>query len=186
MITETTDGVNINGNQLSIDCITSNQDKFQLDSDGNLTVNSITTIEGSIGPTMNFDSIYPIGSIYMNTTNVNPSTLFGGTWEQIQDRFLLGTSNTYQVGSIGGEEYHRLTESEMPNHAHEMYECNPTTAGGWTPNGGNNGTYQNLLSYVTTVKQGYQGMMWMSTRGGNQPHNNMPPYLAVYIWKRIS
>lgn len=184
MITETTNGININGNQLSIDCITSNQDKFQLDSEGNLTVNSITMLEGNTGLTMNFDSIYPIGSIYMNTTNVNLGILFGGTWEQIKDRFLLGAGNSYPLGSIGGEADHILAEAEMPRHNHKgiyynSYEklvhpqrsqaTNVGVALSWV----NGGTYKDSSIHTGQV-------------GGNQPHNNMPPYLTVYIWKRIS
>lgn len=80
MKTETTDGINIEGNQLSIDCIISNQDNFHLDKEGNLTVNSIVAKE-NVKTDVNLDTMYPIGSTYMNASDVNPSTLFGGTWE---------------------------------------------------------------------------------------------------------
>lgn len=39
------------------------------------------------------DLIYPVGSIYISVNSVSPATLFGGTWEQIQDRFLLSAGN---------------------------------------------------------------------------------------------
>lgn len=58
-----------------------------------------------------FDMIYPVGSIYISVNNANPSVLFGGTWEPIQDRFLLGTGSTYSAGSTGGETNHTLTQS---------------------------------------------------------------------------
>lgn len=58
-----------------------------------------------------FDMIYPVGSIYISVNTVNPSVLFGGTWEPIQDRFLLGTGSTYSAGSTGGETNHTLTQS---------------------------------------------------------------------------
>lgn len=58
-----------------------------------------------------FDMIYPVGSIYISVNDVHPSVLFGGTWEQIQDRFLLGTGSTYSAGSTGGETNHTLTQS---------------------------------------------------------------------------
>ena len=47
------------------------------------------------------DFIYPIGSIYMSVNNVNPTTLFGGTWVQMKDKFLLGAGDTYENGNIG-------------------------------------------------------------------------------------
>ena len=64
------------------------------------------------------DNVYPIGSIYMNVNSTNPGTLFGGTWEQIQGRFLLGMSSSYPAGSQGGEASHTLTTEEMPSHGH--------------------------------------------------------------------
>lgn len=63
-----------------------------------------------------FDMIYPVGSIYISINNVNPSVLFGGTWEQIKDMFLLGAGSTYSAGSTGGEANHTLTQSEIPSY----------------------------------------------------------------------
>lgn len=62
--------------------------------------------------------VYPIGSIYMSVNSTSPATLFGGTWEQLEDRFLLGAGSTYTAGASGGEASHVLTESEMPSHTH--------------------------------------------------------------------
>lgn len=61
--------------------------------------------------------IYPVGSVYMTFDATNPSSLFGGTWEKVEDRFLLG-SGTETLGATGGESAHILTVSEMPSHAH--------------------------------------------------------------------
>lgn len=63
-------------------------------------------------------AIYPVGSIYMSTNNVDPRALFGGTWEQIKDRFLLSAGNSYKVGATGGEATHKLSTAEMPTHNH--------------------------------------------------------------------
>lgn len=76
-----------------------------------------------------FDVVYPVGSIYMSANNVNPTTLFGGTWEQITGRFLLASSNSHSLGQTGGAETvsytpagavgnHTLTAAEMPKHSH--------------------------------------------------------------------
>lgn len=112
-------------------------------------------------------SYYPVGSIYMSVNNTNPSLIFGGTWQQLKDRFLLGAGDTYQVGNTGGEAAHTLTIQEMPSHNHTV------RGSGYSANvGGGSSNYG-----VDTVTS--------SSTGGNQPHNNMPPYLVVYMWQRI-
>lgn len=116
------------------------------------------------------DEIYPIGGIYISLNSTNPSIIFGGVWEQIQGKFLLGASETYPVNQTGGEETHTLTTDEMPNHTHGVTQ-------GYVTEGGTGG-------YARVAYSGSSGLIGPS--GGSQPHNNMPPYLAVYIWKRIS
>ena len=64
------------------------------------------------------NTIYPVGSIYISANEVSPTTLFGGTWVRIQDRFLLGAGDTYANESTGGEATHTLTTNEMPSHTH--------------------------------------------------------------------
>ena len=123
-----------------------------------------------LGDSLNFDKIYPIGSIYMSMNGTNPATLFGGTWEQLKDRFLLGAGNTYSAGSTGGETTHKLTIAEMPSHMHHM-----KVAGGG-----------NLYDGVTIGPGAYTSNENTSEEGDDQPHNNMPPYLAVYMWKRTA
>ena len=53
-----------------------------------------------------FDSIYPVGSIYMSVNSTSPETLFGGTWVQIKDTFLLSAGDTYTAGNTGGSATH--------------------------------------------------------------------------------
>lgn len=129
--------------------------------------------------------IYPIGSIYMSVHSASPASLFGGTWESIGGRFLLGADSTYTAGSTGGEATHTLTSSEMPSHYHNSYLLGLSGSvvapayyavlnqSAYTYNYGN--TTLNTLDVATTAK-----------RGGSAAHNNMPPYLAVYMWKRVS
>lgn len=66
------------------------------------------------------DSIYPVGSIYMSVNSTNPQTLFGGTWQRIQGRFLFAADSKHAAGSTGGEETHQLTVDEMPSHTHKQ------------------------------------------------------------------
>lgn len=138
-----------------------------------------------------FDLIYPVGSFYISAKSTNPATLFGGTWEQIQGRFLLGRSSSYPVGSMGGEATHTLTEAEMPSHEGHL------SAGfvGTVPQG--KGNYKGFLNLDKMTAYGDVGRGWnvyagnemhpaSEAVGGGQPHNNMPPYLSVYIWKRTA
>ena len=119
---------------------------------------------------------YPIGAIYMSVNNHNPSEIFGGEWEQIKDVFLLGCGTLYDNGATGGEASHKLTINEMPSHNH-----------GAVSTSGSKNTSIALYPF-SMIQQNYNLIDGNVIRpaGGNQAHNNMPPFLAVYIWKRIS
>lgn len=168
--TETDDGkVNAEFNQIMTSCIGSNNNKFSMDSEGNLVVNSIITRQNN-NLEKNFDAIYPIGSFYFTSSNTNPSILFGGSWRQIKDKFILSCGDKYENGSIGGEENVKL---DFPNYQYRVYgteENNP----------------DNDLSHFWYPPSGGYGLGSVYTANKNVPHNNMPPYLAVYVWERIS
>ena len=117
---------------------------------------------------------YPVGSIYLSVTDANPAALFGGTWESIGGRFLLGADSTYTAGSTGGEAAHTLTVDEMPRHNHEVDNLN--AAGNATP----------FMTVQAQDKKGYGGNVQTTFAGGGKAHNNMPPFLAVYMWKRTA
>ena len=63
---------------------------------------------------LTIDQVYPVGSIYMSVNSTNPSALFGGTWVQLKDKFLLGAGDSYAAGATGGEAAHLLTNDELP------------------------------------------------------------------------
>ena len=125
---------------------------------------------------------YPVGSIYMSVNNTNPGTLFGGTWEQIKDTFLLACGSTYEAGSTGGEATVSLQVNNLPPHDHterlpESFRISANAgSGGYVSDATNPKTPYAGGTYSSSVKTG--------TTGGGQVHNNMPPYLAVYVWKR--
>ena len=85
------------------------------------------------------DLIYPVGSIYMSVSSTSPATLFGGTWVQLEDRFLIGASSTYTAGGTGGASTHTLTTNEMPSHSHGMNSHTHTYTYPTGSTGGNNG-----------------------------------------------
>lgn len=125
---------------------------------------------------INVDLIYPVGSLYFTTNTINPRVLFGGTWEQVKDRFILACGDTYSNGATGGEAEHTLILDEIPSHNHVIpfYKGAGTHGDGLTASGLNQGNGVWFAQSTTT------------NRGGNKAHNNMPPYLAVYVWKRVS
>ncbi len=186
------DNTNLEVDNLNVGCVTSKNNNFSLDSEGNLTVRSITTESGA---SLDFNAIYPVGSIYMSVATTSPSVLFGGTWEQIKDRFLLACGDTYQSLSMGGEANHVLTTKEMPIHTHTI-----SASGGHshyanflevrsriTNQASNNVARPNTSSYdsngIVTTSDGSHTHTPSNT-GNGEAHNNMPPYLAVYVWQR--
>lgn len=135
-----------------------------------------------VGPKSVLEKVYPVGSIYISTVSTNPNSLFGfGTWQRIEDRFLLGASSTYGAGTQGGEASHILTVNEMPTHTHplKMYRSDAEASGFGAVA---NGAFGNRIM----VQQNVENTSYINSNGHGWAHNNMPPYLAVYIWKRTA
>lgn len=130
----------------------------------------------TVGSNFVLDNVYPIGAVYMSMNSTNPGTLFGGTWKQVQGKFLLGVSNAYPAGSSGGESEHTLTTAEIPDHTHSFkYTGQSVTTG------------VNAIRLYEAASNQYNAYSGgQSSNCGGQAHNNMPPYLAVYIWYRTN
>ena len=128
-----------------------------------------------IGDSTLTDIIYPVGAIYISTSSADPGTLFGGTWQRIKDRFMLASGDTYASGSTGGEARHTLTVNEMPSHSH--------TDGVDGVNGLSAATPGQTSAVTYWSNSGGRGTGYT---GGGQAHENMPPYIAVYVWKRTA
>ena len=141
------------------------------------------------------DFIYPVGSIYMSVNAANPGELIGGTWERIKDRFLLSAGDTYAAGNTGGS-----ADSIVVSHSHEQEAHSHGFGGGdkvWTTASGSaepgNQISGSAKYYAATAKKDYT---WRTRTTSETPNikatgvdgtgKNMPPYLAVYVWKRIS
>ena len=132
------------------------------------------------------EQTYPVGSIYLSVNSTSPASLFGGTWTQIKDVFLLGAGDTYSNGATGGSATHTLNTNEMPSHEHRVIvisEGQPTNYAIAIDKYNQSGTDNPVFSWTTTVDR---GNVWAQATGGGQAHNNMPPYLTVYIWKRTA
>lgn len=160
-----------------------------------------------------FDMVYPVGAIYMSTNDVDPSTLFGGTWQRIEDKFLLSKGSTYNtLGATGGATTVSLTQSQMPRHNHSTnshyhtasetneYYVTSTSPGAsnkrvTVPTSGSN--YADVQSSSTFHHRTATGSASPSTKytGGTgstesasngASHENMPPYIVVNVWKRTA
>lgn len=179
---------------------------------------------------------FPIGSIYMNISNINPSTYFGGTWERLKDRFLLAVGDVYKTANAtGGSSSVTLTISQIPNHTHTFtgvahnhglnnhshsFSATTNTTGShqhrlrlnltdkvniqtgdfinyggyglsseynWS---GYEGNHNHTISGTTGGASGNTANATQggtnSKTGGGGSHENMPPYLTVYMWKRTA
>lgn len=119
------------------------------------------------------NKVYPIGSIYLTTNSVNPSNLMGGTWVRFgKGRTLVGVNESdtdfSTVEKTGGSKTHKLTVNELPKHNIGMVEVSssPELRPDWD---------NSSSDYFAS-----------GTVGGDQPHNNLQPYITVYMWKRTA
>ena len=142
------------------------------------------------------DTVYPIGSIYIAYHHIDPTTMFGGTWERISGQFLLAAAESDTIGETGGESEHKLTAAELPKHRHSIsdagahtheigYDTDTAGGGGYASvhkagSSGADGTAPTSESGEHD-HGGYTGYIGSSTA-----HNNMPPYIKVSIWRRVA
>lgn len=128
---------------------------------------------------VSFLDIYPVGAIYMSVNSTSPASLFGGTWTQLKDRFLLGAGSTYSNGSTGGAATVELTKDEMPSHTHDLWLASTANTGTGTTGYVMCGKYKE-----GTTDKFYVNDNAVESTGAGDAHENMPPYLVVYMWKR--
>lgn len=192
-----------------------NQQRFFYDKNGNVdydngnelaTMNDIPSVPSSANIV---DLVYPVGSIYMSVNSTSPQTLFGGTWQQLTDTFLYAstTADTNSTTATGGESTHSLTSSEMPSHTHTQnshyHGCGNgrafiTQKSNYTADVGEKSIKQGTSGNAFTTVAFNSSDNWYGTEntsgatatnqntGGGQAHNNMPPYMKVYMWKRTA
>lgn len=128
---------------------------------------------------------YPVGSVYISiSSNFNPNTSFGGTWSKIAEgHCLIQGGDRYVLGSTGGESTHKLTVQEMPQHAHAVVRNDGQKISSWPTNVADG----NIWYIPVDGSNTYGHTEYMADfQGGSNAHNNMPPYLAVNIWKRTA
>ena len=136
------------------------------------------------------EMMWPVGSIYTSTTNTNPATLFGfGQWASLRGVFLLAEDDEHPAGSTGGEFEHALTVDEMPSHGHAIKNRDGTGPNGLcstTATSGTDGKSWCFQDQPYDASANASGDFAAVNVGGGVAHNNMPPYLAVYMYQRIA
>ena len=147
---------------------------------------------------------FPVGFIYQSTSSTSPASLFGGSWEQIQNRFLYGSGGSYGVGNIGGEESHVLNMNEMPSHNHGRISLVGDIHGGDTRVLPENSWVSGIFSrqdmgddHFEIQRKDGKGSSVVpdihldashqhNMEGSGWAHNNMPPYFVCNIWRRTA
>ena len=136
---------------------------------------------------VSISSVYPVGSIYMSVNAADPGTLIGGTWERIKDRFLLSAGDTYAAGSTGGS-----AKATLPSHTHKVgggdYDLWGAKKGKGSTEPGNqiSGDAKYYAAATGGSTDNYKWLGSVDSKGvSDVSQANMPPYLAVYVWKRI-
>lgn len=159
------------------------------------------------------NAVYPVGAVYISVNNTNPQTLFGGTWVQIQDKFLLSAGDTYTNGSTGGAATHTHTTGDFTLGKDHIPSHNHTVSGG-----AHQHKFEGFVQTTASNSTTYESVSWkritadpydvppsmyeangghshtVSSYGSGGAHNhgstgstsNMPPYLVVYMWKRTA
>ena len=157
-----------------------------IQANGNAVIGGNTSITGSLsvgGKTL-LDLVYPVGSIYISVNSTNPGTLFGGTWTAFATgKTLVGIDSNDEdfdtIENTGGAKTHTLSVQELPKHKHNIYERIMVWDAGKIQNNGNvnwSGAQQNF-NY---------NECYTNDTGGDQPHNNLQPYIVVHMWKRTA
>ncbi len=170
--------------------------------------------KGDKGDTGDFSPLdaYPVGAFYISAVQTSPAQLFGGNWERITGQFLLGTDTTennlgtYSAGSTGGSERVTLSAAQMPAHTHGSKSLigytsgrplSNKTSGIFSGSHGivsiprSSGTFTGGINFTgIDATKGWDIHVDASHEhnsvGGGESHDNMPPYLAVYMWKRVA
>ena len=142
-----------------------------------------SAIQTQIDAKTTLAAVYPVGSIYINATNsTNPATLLGfGTWAafgagRVMVGLNSGDTDFDTAEETGGAKTHTLTTNEMPSHTH----------GGIYPSG-SRGSFTEAFD-VDNPQDGFDkgNEKFTTSTGGGAAHNNLQPYIVVYMWKRTA
>ena len=140
---------------------------------------------------------HPVGSIYQTISPENPAVTFGGgTWERIENRFIMGASDTYPAGSTGGSTAHEHEYKlefmwrlgalvGYPTSAIATYNYKTQS---WNNNNKkvNGGQYTLSNDGFSSTYGEKPGGETYSVTGNTASSSSIPPYYSVYIWRRVA
>ena len=152
---------------------------------------------------------FPVGSVFTAVVSTDPATLLGyGTWSAFgAGRVLVGLDSGQTefdtVEETGGAKTHTLAESEIPSHTHTQDSHNhtqdahlhsvvvtrsATTGGSTTDVAKSTDTSSTIMAQNTgsTVATNQAATAVNQNTGGGGAHNNLQPYIVVYMWKRTA
>ena len=138
---------------------------------------------GNAGFTKKFISalfllMHPVGTPYASENPTSPAELYGGTWERIEGRFIMGASDTYPAGSTGGSATHTQTGAELSPHEHLI---------GSNTTGDMNIPAWSWISEMTQISSEKNIYQTYSMRSGDgKPMDILNPYYSMYIWRRVA
>ncbi len=122
---------------------------------------------------------HPVGSLYISENSTSPAELYGGTWERVEGKFIMGASDAYPAGSTGGNNTVPISRDNLPKIAlgvYGIYRMKET------------GKAIDMLTFRgQTVKSGdWSKIAETDDIGRGIPLNILPPYYSVYIWRRVA
>lgn len=178
---------------------------WNADFDGNVTVaGKVSAASLTVAGKSLLDLVYPVGAVYMSLKSTSPATLFGGTWTAINGKFLLATDSTHAVNTTGGSATHTLTTAQMPSHTHRVQGYvdaenvghdhsipNIRTGqsgeyGAYTETWGYGSGSRDLYTDHTDITHNHRVDITSQSTGSGTSFSLMPPYLAVYMWRRTA
>lgn len=121
---------------------------------------------------------HPVGSLYFSENPTSPAELYGGTWERIEGKFIMGASDTYPAGSTGGNATHKQTVDEIAPHAHILGSNTTGTISipAWS--------WISEMSQIDSERNIYQ--TFSMSAGSGKPMDILNPYYSMYIWRRVA
>lgn len=156
-----------------------------LDEDGNVIFYSKAEVEAKIKEILAAQREEDLARIKFWASNdpTSPASFIGGTWERIEGKFIMGASDTYPAGSTGGEASVALTKENNGPHDHTFVKFT-TGVANTDPNG--HTVQRGLGSNASQAVLNFPDNFQLSTSGEGKPHNNIPPYYSMYIWRRVA
>lgn len=123
---------------------------------------------------------HPVGSLYISENATSPAELYGGTWERIEGRFIMGASDTYPEGSTGGSATKTIARTNLPNESIGVETLHSR--------GSEGSTFDVVsISYEQSDGSGEFSRTGQTYPLGNgTPLNILPPYYSMYIWRRVA